>query len=274
MARMAEHESAAEYMTHHLNHQKVVLGPFTWNVDTLLMSTLLAAVIAALLMIAARRARSDRAPTGLTLFVEFIYDWVDGQVAEGYRGARRFMASMALALVVWIVAMNALDLLPADVPADLASLAGAHLWHVLPTADINGTFALAFVVAVLSIIAGVRAKGVGGFLHEWIAVPLGGNPALWLPNIFLNLVELLSRPVSLALRLFGNMFAGELMFLLIALFTLNAVGPNASTIGLFILQVLLGLAWSIFDLLIALLQAYIFMLLPIVYIAMAEEHHG
>src|SRR6185437_9844111 len=132
---------------HHLSHQQVVLGGLTWNVDTLLMSLLLAALIAVLFLIAARRARADRAPTGLTLFAEFIYDWVDGQVAEGYHGARRFMNSMALALFVWIVAMNAMDLLPADVPADLASVAGAHFWHVLPTADINGTFAMAFVVA-------------------------------------------------------------------------------------------------------------------------------
>lgn len=271
---MAEHESAAEYMTHHLTHQQVVLGSLTWNVDTLLMSALLAALIAVLMFLAARGARSDRAPTGLTLFVEHIYDWVDGQVAEGYHGGRRFMDSMALALFVWIVAMNALDLLPADLPADLASLTGAQVWHVLPTADINGTFAMAFVVAVFTIIAGVRAKGVGGFLLEWIAAPLGKNPALWLPNIFLNFVELLSRPVSLALRLFGNMFAGELLFLLIALFTLNTLGPSVSTVALFIIQVLAGIAWSIFDVLIGLLQAYIFMLLPIVYIAMAEEHHG
>ncbi len=261
-------------MTHHLSHQKVVLGSFTWNVDTLLMSTLLAAAIALLLIVGARRLRSDRAPTGLALFVEYIYDWVDGQVAESYRGGRRFMDSMALALFVWIVAMNALDLLPADVPSNLASLAGAHLWHVLPTADINGTFAMAFVVAVFIIVAGVRAKGMGGFLHEWIAAPLGKNPLLWLPNVFLNFVELLSRPVSLALRLFGNMFAGELMFLLIALFTLNAVGPDVGTVVLFVLQVGLGFVWSAFDLLIALLQAYIFMLLPIVYITLAEEHHG
>lgn len=261
-------------MTHHLSHQQVVIGSWTFNVDTLLMSALFAALVAVLLLIAARRARSDRAPTGLTLFVEFIYDWVDGQVAEGYRGQRRFMDSMALALFIWIVAMNVLDLLPADVPSAVASLAGAQYWHVLPTADINGTFAMAFVVAVLVIIAGVRTKGVGGFLHEWIAAPLGKNPLLWLPNIFLNLVELLARPVSLALRLFGNMFAGELMFLLIALFTLNAVGPHIGTISLFILQVVIGFIWSCFDLLIALLQGYIFMLLPIVYIAMAEEHHG
>ena len=271
----AEHgESPTEFMTHHLSHQQVVLGNWTWNVDTLLMSALLAAVIAILFWVAARRARADRAPTGLTLFAEFIYDWVDGQVAEGYHGGRRFMNSLSLALFVWVVAMNAMDLLPADLPSAVAGLAGAPFWHVLPTADVNDTFAMAIVVALITIIAGVRSKGVGGFLEEWIAAPLGKNPALWLPNIVLNLLELISRPVSLALRLFGNMFAGELLFLLIALFTLNAASVSGETVLLFVVQVVLGIGWSIFDVLIVLLQAYIFMLLPIVYIAMAEEHHG
>ncbi|MGH8143967.1 MAG: F0F1 ATP synthase subunit A [Steroidobacteraceae bacterium] len=271
----AEHgESPTEFITHHLSHQTVVLGHLTWNVDTLLMSTLLAAVLAVLFWVAARRARADRAPTGLTLFAEFIYDWVDGQVAEGYHGGRRFMTSMSLALFVWVVAMNTMDLLPADAPAALASLAGVPFWHVLPTADVNDTFAMAVVVALITIIAGVRSKGVGGFLEEWIVAPLGKNPALWLPNIVLNLLELISRPVSLALRLFGNMFAGELLFLLVALFTLNAASVSGETVLLFVVQVVLGIAWSVFDVLIVLLQAYIFMLLPIVYIAMAEEHHG
>ena len=267
-------ESPTEYMTHHLSHLTVAFGHWTLNVDTLLMSTLLAVVIAALFWIAARGGRSDRAPTGLTLFGEFIYDWVDGQVAEGYRGARRFMNSLSLALFVWVIAMNAMDLLPADLPSAVAGLGGLRFWHVLPTADVNDTFAMAVVVALVVIIAGVRAKGVGGFLHEWIAAPLGANPLLWIPNIVLNLLELVARPVSLALRLFGNMFAGELLFLLIALFTLHVLAPSGKAALLFLVQVVLGIIWSIFDVLVVLLQGYIFMLLPIVYIAMAEEHHG
>lgn len=271
---MAEQgESATEYMTHHLSHQTAVIGHWTFNVDTLLMSTLLAAVIAILFYIAARRGRADRAPTGLTLFAEFIYDWVDGQVAESFHGARRFMDALSLALFTWVVAMNALDLLPADLPDQVAGLFGVPNWHVLPTADVNDTFAMAIVVIAVVIIVGVASKGVLGFLEEWIAAPLGKNPVLWIPNIVLNLLELVSRPVSLALRLFGNMFAGELLFLLIALFTLHGLS-GASGAVLFVLQLVLGIAWSVFDLLIAVLQGYIFMLLPIVYIAMAKEHHG
>jgi F-type H+-transporting ATPase subunit a len=271
---MAEQgESATEYMTHHLGHQTMVIGHWTFNVDTLLMSTLLAVVIAALFYIAAKRARPDRAPTGLTLFAEHVYDFVDENVSEAFHGERRFLNALSLALFTWVVAMNALDLLPADLPDRVAGLFGAHSWHVLPTADVNDTFAMAIVVIVVVIIVGIASKGMLGFLEEWITAPLGKNPALWIPNIILNLLELISRPVSLALRLFGNMFAGELLFLLIALFTLHGVHSLGGA-ALFFFQVLFGVAWAVFDVLIALLQGYIFMLLPIVYIAMAKEHHG
>ena len=270
---MAEQaESATDYMTHHLSHQTAVIGHWTFNVDTLAMSTFIAILLAALFYIAARGARADRAPTGLTLFAEHIYDWVDGQVAEGYHGGRRFMDALSLALFVWVVSMNAMDLLPADLPDRIAGLFGVHYWHVLPTADVNDTFAMAVVVALIVLIAGLRGKGLVGFLQEWIWHPLGKNPALWIPNIVLNALELLSRPISLALRLFGNMFAGELLFLLIALFTLHGLHSFGGGV-LFFFQVVFGFIWGAFDVLIALLQGYIFMLLPIVYIAMAEEHH-
>jgi F-type H+-transporting ATPase subunit a len=271
---MAEQgESATEYMTHHLSHQTAVVGHWTINIDTMLMSTLIAVVLAALFYMAARRASADRAPTGLTLFAEFIYDFVDGNVAEAFHGDRRFMNALSLALFTWVVAMNSLDLIPADLPDKVAAAFGAPNWHVLPTADVNDTFAMAAVVIVVVIIVGIASKGMLGFLEEWIAAPLGNNPALWIPNIVLNLLELVSRPVSLALRLFGNMFAGELLFLLIALFTLHGLSGMGGAL-LFIVQLVIGIIWSVFDLLIAVLQGYIFMLLPIVYIAMAKEHHG
>ena len=184
------------------------------------------------------------------------------------------MDSLALALFTWIVCMNMMDVVPVDLPSSLAGLVGAPFWRVLPTADVNSTGAMAFVVIVFVIIAGIRAKGFGGFLHEWISAPLGGNPLLWIPNVVMNVIELISRPVSLALRLFGNMFAGELLFLLIAVLTLGAAGGPLKTAVLFIGQVILGAAWSAFDVLIILLQAYIFMILPVVYISMAEEGHG
>jgi F-type H+-transporting ATPase subunit a len=272
---MAGHESADAFFAHHLTHLTVGSGFWTWHLDTLGMSALLAGIVGFLFWVAGRGVRTDRAPTGLTGFAEHIYDWVDRQVNDSYQQKdRRFMDSLALALFCWIVCMNAMDVVPVDLPSGLAGLAGAHFWRVLPTADVNSTGAMALVVIAFVIIAGIRAKGLGGFLHEWIAAPLGGNPLLWLPNLLMNLIELVSRPVSLALRLFGNMFAGELLFLLIAVLTLSGSEGTLTKIGLFVGQVVLGAAWSAFDVLIILLQAYIFMILPIVYISMAEEGHG
>ena len=139
-------------------------------------------------------------------------------------------------------------------------------------ADLNGTVAMAIVILVLIVGYAIRAKGVGGYAHEWIAAPFGGHPLLWIPNFALNVVELLAKPVSLSMRLFGNMYAGELLFMLIALLGMG-FAVSLGGISLFLGQIVFGTAWAIFHILIILLQAYIFMVLPIVYISMAEEHH-
>ena len=143
---------------------------------------------------------------------------------------------------------------------------------MLPTADLNGTIAMAIVVLLLVIGASIRSKGLGGYAHEWIAAPFG--PMLFPANIILNAVELLAKPVSLGMRLYGNMYAGELLFMLIALlgFAL-ASGLACSAARCSSVQIVIGAGWAIFHILIVLLQAYIFMVLPIVYISMAEEHH-
>jgi len=163
-------------------------------------------------------------------------------------------------------------LLPVDLPGSIAAMFGAGYFRVLPTADLNGTIAMALVILALIIVFSIRAKGVGGYLHEWIAAPFGNNPLLWIPNIALNFIELLAKPVSLSMRLFGNMYAGELLFMLIALLGM-AFAFSIAGISLFIGQIIVGSVWAIFHILIVLLQAYIFMILPVVYISMAEEHH-
>jgi F-type H+-transporting ATPase subunit a len=264
-------ESPTEYISHHLTHLKVGSGFWTWHVDTLFMSALLAVAVSFILWFAARRASSAAAPTGLTAFVEFVYDWVDQQVAGIYPGERRFMTALALTLFSWVVAMNTMDLLPVDLPGRFASVFGARFWRVLPTSDLNGTIAEAIVVLAMIIIFSVRAKGIGGYLHEWAAAPFG----IWLfPfNIVLNFIELLSKPISLGMRLYGNMYAGELLFILIALLGFAVTGLTFGSAVAFLAQITFGAAWAIFHILIVLLQAYIFMVLPIVYIAMAEEHH-
>ncbi|MGD9598765.1 MAG: F0F1 ATP synthase subunit A [Steroidobacteraceae bacterium] len=264
--------SPTDYIVHHLTHLKVGEGFWTWHIDTLLMSALLAVLTGWVFWAAARRATSG-VPDKFVGFIELVYEFVDGQVSDIYHGDRRFMVALALSLFTWIVAMNTMDLLPIDLPGYIAAPLGADYWRVLPTADLNGTIAMALVVLLLIIVAAIRAKGVGGYVHEWISAPFGGNPVLWIPNIVLNLVELLSKPVSLGMRLFGNMFAGELLFMLIALLGFTVVGATAGSALGFVGQVLMGTAWAIFHILIVVLQAYIFMVLPVVYIAMAEEHH-
>jgi len=174
--------------------------------------------------------------------------------------------------------MNVLDLLPLDIPGLLAHAAGAEHFRVVPTADINTTFAMSLTVLVLILAFSIKAKGVGGFGHELITAPFGKHPVLWIPNFALNMVELLAKPVSLAMRLFGNMYAGELVFMLIALLGFAAasafghggvVGGSLASLG----QIVMAAGWAIFHILIVLLQGFIFMVLTVVYISMAQEHH-
>jgi F-type H+-transporting ATPase subunit a len=269
----AEHgTSPTDYIVHHLTHLQVGEGFWTWHLDTLFMSALLAVVVGWVFWAAARRATSG-VPGKFLGFIELILEFVDGQVADIYHGDRRFMVALALSLFTWIIAMNTMDLLPLDLPGGVAALFGLEYWRVLPTADLNGTIAMAIVVLLLIIVAAIRSKGLGGYLHEWVSAPFGNNPILWIPNICLNFVELLSKPVSLGMRLFGNMFAGELLFMLIALLGFTVVGVTFGSAFGFFGQIVMGTAWAIFHILIVVLQAYIFMVLPIVYIAMAEEHH-
>ncbi len=215
-------------------------------------------------------------PGRFLAFIEIVFEFIDNLVSEIYHGNRRFLVSLALALFTWIIAMNTMDLLPLDLPSNVAGALGHEhaYWRILPTADLNGTVAMALVVLFLVVFYSIRAKGLGGYGHEWTSAPFGSHPLLWIPNIFLNAVELLAKPVSLAMRLFGNMFAGELLFMLIALLGLAAAQAGVVAGGSFLfLQIVLGAGWAIFHILIVLLQAYIFTVLPIVYISMAEQHH-
>jgi len=273
----SEHgQSPTEYIVHHLEHNAVGSGFWTWHIDTLAVSALLACVVGFVFWRAARGATVG-VPTKFVSFMELILDFVDTQVGEIYHGDRRFLTGLALTLFTWIIAMNTMDLLPLDLPGKIAEVAGHEhaFWRIVPTADLNGTIAMALVVLVLVVGAAIRAKGLAGYAHEWVAAPFGSHPLLWIPNLLLNAVELLAKPVSLGMRLFGNMFSGELLFMLIALLGMAATNAatTAGAIPFVVGQVLMGAIWAIFHILIVVLQAYIFMVLPIVYIAMAEEHH-
>ena len=266
--------SATEYIGHHMTHWKVGEGLAAIHVDTLIMSFTVAAIVGFVFWRAARQA-TPGVPGRFLAFIEIVYEFIANLVGEMYHGDKRFLVALSITLFTWIFAMNSMDFLPVDLPARVAGLTGNDhaYWRILPTADLNGTFAMAAVVLVLILVYAIRAKGVGGYAHEWLTAPFGK----WMfpANFALNLVELLAKPVSLAMRLFGNMFAGELLFMLIALLGLAAYSAGVGFAGgtFFVLQVVLAAAWAIFHILIVGLQAYIFTVLPIVYISMAEEHH-
>jgi F-type H+-transporting ATPase subunit a len=274
----AEHAAAAgpanstEYITHHLTHLKVGEGFWTFHVDTMFMSIVLGVLALGLFWMASRKATTG-VPGKWQAFVEMVVEFVDTQVKEVFHLDRRFLAPVALTIFVWVFFMNAMDLLPLDLPGKVAALFGLHYWRVVPTADVNTTFAMSITVLVIVIAFAFKAKGAGGYMHELFTAPFGAHPVLWVPNFLLNMVELLSKPVSLAMRLFGNMYAGELVFMLIALLGAGwagfTIGSSLGMIG----QILAGSAWAIFHILIITLQAFIFMVLTIVYTAMATEHH-
>jgi F-type H+-transporting ATPase subunit a len=159
-----------------------------------------------------------------------------------------------------------MDFLPIDIVAGSLEKLGLHAWRPVPTADVNTTFALALSVWLLMIGFSIAAKGLSGWIHELFCAPFGSNPLLWPANLMFNFIEYVSKPLSHALRLFGNMYAGEIIFLL--LWLLAATGIVGTLIA-----TVLGLGWAIFHILIVVLQAYIFMMLTVVYIAMAHEHH-
>jgi F-type H+-transporting ATPase subunit a len=267
---MASGTSPAEYVTHHLKHLTVngddsFISLTSWHVDTLLFSTFLGIVFLTLFRIAAVRATAG-VPGKLQNFVETIIEFVDNSVKDSFHGARGFIAPLALTIFVWVFLWNCMDLLPVDlIPKIWAGIYGAmghdphHAYiRVVPSADMSATFALSISVFILIFVYSFKGKGVGGFAKEFLTHPFG--PMLMPANVLLNVVEYLARPISLALRLFGNLYAGELIFILIALLPWWA-------------QIIPGMGWAIFHILVVTLQAFIFMTLTIVYLSMAYEHH-
>jgi len=264
-----------EYIVHHLTHWKVQVLGHDFHLDSWMVALAVGLLGCFLLWTQARKATSG-VPSKPQAFVEMVVEFVDSQVKDTFHGDRRFIAPLALTIFVWVFFMNAMDLLPIDIPnAAVTAVAGhetAHHTYLrwVPTADVNTTFAMSITVFFLIIFYSIKAKGGWGFTKELFTAPFHAEgtfakAVLAIPNLFLNLVEYLSKPVSLGMRLFGNMYAGELVFMLIA-------GLFASWIT-FPFGVAFNAAWAIFHILIILLQAFIFMVLTVVYLAMAHEHH-
>jgi F-type H+-transporting ATPase subunit a len=260
----------SDYIQHHLTFFQKPIGDggfWTINVDSVITAILLGVVGLGFLWWVVRGATSG-VPDKRQAFVEVLIGFIDDQVKSIFHhGDRnRFIAPLALTVFVWVVLMNAMDFLPVDWIALGTHAISEHGFRIVPTADVNTTFALSLSVWVLMIGFAISAKGLGGWLHELFCAPFGANPLLWPANFLFNCVEYISKPLSHSLRLFGNMYAGEILFLLLWMWA--ATGLAGTIFGS-----VLGLLCAIFHILIVLLQAYIFMMLTVVYISMAHEHH-
>ena len=283
----------ANYIQHHLVHynnigekQGLIADFNVINYDSIFWSILTGVIAILFMMLAARRATSG-VPGRLQGFVEMIVDMVDQQARSIVPSAesRKFVSPLALTVFVWIVLMNCLDFVPVDLPHVVFHALGfgheatdpLYYHRILPTADLNIPMGMSLGVLLLMFYYGIKIKHPGGFVKELFTAPFHahGFAALLLApaNFALNLVEYAAKSVSMGMRLFGNMFAGELVFMLIALLGGAWSGWNAMSVGLGIGHVLAGSVWAIFHILIVLLQAFIFMMLTLVYIGQSHEGH-
>lgn len=266
-------KSPIEYISHHLGHWQVGSGILAVNLDTVLFSVLMGGLLLFVGWLVSRHITTGK-PGRLQSFVEVTVEFVNQQVNDAFQVQDSFVGPMALTVFLWVMGMNAIDLIPVDFFPSLAGWVGqgfglnpehVHL-HPLATADLSVPLGLSLTVFVTTIVYNLRNRGPVGYLKHFLEHPFG----IWMApfNLALGLVEEISRPLSLALRLWGNMFAGDLVFMLIALFGFSLwVAPG---------QVVLDTVWTFFETLEVVLQAFIFMLLSIVYLAMAagqyEEH--
>lgn len=247
-----------EYVTHHLTHLSVGEGFWTFHLDTLFFSWLCGLCMVTLFWFGARKATAET-PSKLQNFVETLVEWADNSVADSFHGPRGFVGPLALTIFIWVLFWNLLDLVPVDwVPRFANDVLDLHYMRIVPSADPNATFGLSITVLMLIFIYGIKGKGLVGFGKEMVTHPFG--PWLFPFNLILNVVELIAKPVSLALRLFGNLYAAELIFILIAMLPWWA-------------QWFPGGAWALFHILVIPLQAFIFMTLTVVYISLAYEEH-
>lgn len=292
--KAAEHgangPSAGEYIVHHLQHlQKTIPGFESTkqtavvdfgiiNIDSIFFSVLLGVIGCWLLWLGARKATSG-VPGRFQAAVELLVEMVDQQ-AKGIvhnAASRKLVAPLALTVFVWIFLMNFMDMLPVDLIP--------HIWHtvgpalgfkdymrVVPTADLSITMGLSLGVLVTCLVYNVKIKGAGGWAHELVSAPFGAKWYLAPINLAMQLIEFIAKTVSHGMRLFGNMYAGELIFMLIALMG-GAWALNATGIGLALMHIVAGTAWTIFHILVIVLQAFVFMMLTLVYIGQAHDAH-
>lgn len=256
----------SDYIEHHLQHLQLNLHTFTvgpsedfWtiNLDTITMSIVLGAIFFSLFYFLARRAHAG-VPTRWQNFIEMAVDGVDSLVKETFHGVNLLLGPLALTIFLWVFLMNFMDIIPVDLVPVILNLFGVTHYKAVATADPTLTFAMSLCVFILVIFYNIKGKGIGGFLHEVMSKPFGWY--LFPVNIVFRLIEEIVKPISLSLRLFGNLFAGEVVFILIAIMP-------------WYMQYVTGMAWSILHLLVITIQSFIFMILTVVYISMAHEKH-
>jgi F-type H+-transporting ATPase subunit a len=270
----AEHGSsgptANEYILHHLTNLKHGEGFWTFNLDSIFWSVLLGLIFVGSFWMAARKATSG-VPGKFQNFVEVLVEFVDQQVRDTFHGTSKLIAPLALTVFCWILLMNFMDIVPVDLFPKAAEQVGIHYMKVVPSTDLNITLGMSVTVFLLVMFYSFKIKGFGGFTWELLTHPFGK----WMMpfNLLLNLVEYLARPVSQGLRLYGNLYAGEMIFLLLAVlggsFAIDSAAGIAGAFG----QIVLGVVWGAFHFLVIPLQAFIFMVLTIVYLAQAHETH-
>jgi F-type H+-transporting ATPase subunit a len=275
MSDAAHAPTPTEYINHHLGHltnkghtEQTSLWDMSYiNLDTIIWSVFCGAVVSLLLYTAARKSNAG-VPSRFQCAIEMVVEMVNNQAKSIVHGNLSFIAPMALTVFMWVSMMNAMDFLPVDLFSQwifpLLGIGHEVSHRVVPTADLNGTLGISIGVFFLMMFYSVKIKGLGGFLKELCTAPFGAK--MFPANIALNLVEYAAKTFSLGMRLFGNMFAGELLFLLIAL-----LGAYSHFGGLG--QIVAGSIWAIFHILIVLLQAFIFMMLTLVYMGQAHEAH-
>ncbi len=292
MAADAHAPTASEYIVHHLQHlqnikQKTIIDFSVVNYDSVIVSITMGVLGLFLLWLGARKATSG-VPGRFQAAVELLVEMVDNQAKANIHNAesRKFIAPLALTVFVWIFLMNAMDMLPVDLlPAVWAQIYGAmghdphHAYlRVVPTADLSTTLGLSSAVLVLCLIYSVKIKGLGGWTHELVTAPFGTskNPVfalvLGVVNLLMQIIEYVAKTVSHGMRLFGNMYAGELVFMLIALMG-GAAAMSLSGVLLPVGHIIAGSIWAIFHILIITLQAFIFMMLTLIYLGQAHEAH-
>ena len=279
MANAAEHApTAGEYIGHHLTHlnttghkQSAIIDWSVINLDTLFWSVSLGALVLYILWRAASRATAG-VPGRFQAAVDVLVEMVEGQSKSIVHGDRTFIAPLALTVFLWVLLMNAMDFFPVDWFPLLAGAFGMHYQRVVPTADLNGTLGMSIGVLLLCFYYNVKIKGAGGWVHELFTAPFGSHPLLYPINFLMQMIEFAAKTISHGMRLFGNMYAGELLFMLIAL--MGATWSGTLTSGLlWVGGVFAGSLWAIFHILIVVLQAFIFMMLTLVYIGQAHESH-